>query len=235
MENVAEKPWEELVRERVLTPLGMVRTTFSRSVGGSLQYRRDARGEFIRVPEYTSEHPAGSGARSTVRDLARLALMHLGSGSDQQPQVVSRRSRRRMRGDSSGPAGGGGMGWRGSAPDEYVWTMGTMPGAWASLDLHYAADSAVIVLVNSADGMQALREAVTRTLLRLPEKEATTWNTMIAIGGPTEHACAGTWQGTMHHPDGKIPIILRVLDDNSVELELGHRVLRHDETGRTRP
>ena len=91
------KPWEELVADRLLKPLGMTGTHLrladaEKSVDLSIAtgHRPDADGKLRPVPHYESKEidPAGS-VFSTARDLATWLRFHLNAGEHNGKRLVS--------------------------------------------------------------------------------------------------------------------------------------------------
>ncbi len=84
-ETVSGKPWEDLVRERIFTPLDMGRSNFSvfdsqKSDDFALPYReKDDKLEKIRFRPITNMGPAGS-INSSVEDMARWLKVQSGGG-----------------------------------------------------------------------------------------------------------------------------------------------------------
>lgn len=87
------RPWEELVRARLLDPLGMPRTNFSvrdsqADPDHALPYDEDD-DELVRIPFRDISHvgPAGS-INSSAREMARWALLQLSDGEVEGTEVL---------------------------------------------------------------------------------------------------------------------------------------------------
>lgn len=95
VERVTGRSWEENVRERVLTPLGMTRTTFSvedsqRSDDFALPYEeRKEKLERIPFRPITNMGPAGS-INSSAAEMARWLVLQLGDGTAGGRRLISR-------------------------------------------------------------------------------------------------------------------------------------------------
>ena len=101
-EVVAGSSWEELVRERIFTKLGMERSNFSVE---RMQEDANHSRPFAKLDEEVREipyrnidevGPAGS-INSSVHEMLRYVSMHLGNGEFEDEQVLSTASARRMR------------------------------------------------------------------------------------------------------------------------------------------
>jgi len=94
VEVVTGRPWEEFVKERIFTPLGMGRGNLSvddskRTDDYALPYK-DEDGKPVEIPfrNIDTIGPAGS-INSSVEDMARWLLLHLSDGSLGDKRVVS--------------------------------------------------------------------------------------------------------------------------------------------------
>jgi len=101
-EKAAGRHFAALLQELVFDPLGMGRTTFDPTVAMTYplaqMHELDAGGRLRvlhRFTENAARYPAG-GAISTVLDLARLAIMHLGGGRFEGARMLSPESVRAM-------------------------------------------------------------------------------------------------------------------------------------------
>ena len=94
IENVAGEPWERFTEKRILEPLGMTRTTFSREkamadpnhISGSM-WRG---GRYIPVPMQGTTPLTNStgGLYSTAEDMAKWILLQLGNGTYAQKEII---------------------------------------------------------------------------------------------------------------------------------------------------
>jgi CubicO group peptidase (beta-lactamase class C family) len=83
-EVVTTRSWEELTREKLLEPLGMTRTCFSKPTEGDFtqSWTVNKAGELVpfeQIPAYGIE-PAGGAIYSSVRDMARWVMFNLSGG-----------------------------------------------------------------------------------------------------------------------------------------------------------
>ncbi len=92
--QLAGTTWEELVRQRILLPLGMRDTNFSvldsqKSDDFALPYQ-NAKGELKRIPFYVlgAVGPAGE-INSNVEDLAQYLMFHLSKGKHGEARLLS--------------------------------------------------------------------------------------------------------------------------------------------------
>ena len=94
VETVTGEPWEDAVRERIFTPLGMSRSNFSvfdsqKSDDFALPYReKDDRLEQIPFRPITNMGPAGS-INSSVEDMAQWLKVQAGGGKLDGQTVIS--------------------------------------------------------------------------------------------------------------------------------------------------
>jgi CubicO group peptidase (beta-lactamase class C family) len=95
--NAAGMPWEDLVRKRLLEPLGMTRTVFTSTAAHDLEpamgHRLNARGQLEHMPTFFMENPNPAGSiHSSARDLCRWLQFHLANGRIDGKQLVSVRN-----------------------------------------------------------------------------------------------------------------------------------------------
>ena len=154
------KPWFEAVRERLLAPLGMTRTTY-------LPEEPHARGwsvhHFAGTLDPEPAHDAGAMAPagqvwSTVEDLARYAAFLAGA----QPDVLSVDTLDEMATPQSGSlagalAGGYGLGFRlvAGGSGALFGHTGSMPGFLAGLFVDRKRRTGAVVLSNGTTGLRA--------------------------------------------------------------------------------
>lgn len=121
MEVLSGKSWDTLLRERIIEPLGLVRTVthtdaaiLRRTAIGSVPDPKNP-GAHIATPKFLlpkSAAPAGATLITTVEDSLEFAAMHMRRGTSRSgARVVSEMSARAMATRTTGrPVGGGGFG-----------------------------------------------------------------------------------------------------------------------------
>lgn len=93
LEELTGKSWEAAVRDRILAPLGMTRTTFrdedSAKDPDHARPYREHQGRIEEIPfrEVGNMGPAGS-INSSVNEMARYALLHLEGGTHDGKRIV---------------------------------------------------------------------------------------------------------------------------------------------------
>jgi CubicO group peptidase (beta-lactamase class C family) len=95
--------WEELVRQRVLEPLGMINTKFSsdeaqKSPDYALPYRKNRKTEVvseIAFSKWGDVGPAGA-MNSSIDDMSKYLVMHLSKGAIAGKQVLGRNNAEQM-------------------------------------------------------------------------------------------------------------------------------------------
>jgi CubicO group peptidase (beta-lactamase class C family) len=162
-ELVARKtgmPWFEAVRERILEPLGMSRTTYLPEPPAAAGYSVH---HFAGTLDEEPAHDAGAMAPagqvwSTVADLAAYGAFLAGG----DPAVLAPATFAEMRTPQSGSAAGGvaggyGLGFRLAAGGSgtLVGHTGSMPGFLAGLFADPVRRTAAVVLANGTSGLRA--------------------------------------------------------------------------------
>ena len=185
MEVLDGRPWDDVMRDRLFTPLGLKSTNSRRE---QVDETRAATGHLIRSPaegpivtpigHLPREFGAGGGITSTVRDVLTLAhvLLHAGLAPDGR-RIVSARSVREM------------MRSRVPIPDPYMfgpeWALGLIVGDWpgrsvyatdgstigqnARLRILPDSDTAVVVLTNGGPRESFARKVFREILGTVPE------------------------------------------------------------------
>jgi CubicO group peptidase (beta-lactamase class C family) len=162
-ELVARKtglPWFEAVRERILDPLGMTRTSYLAEQPAATGYSVH---HFAGTLDEEPAHDAGAMAPagqvwSTVTDLAAYGAFLAGGNAD----VLASRTFDEMCTPQSGSAAGGvaggyGLGFRLAAGGSgtLVGHSGSMPGFLAGLFADRERRTAAVVLANGTNGLRA--------------------------------------------------------------------------------
>ncbi|WP_433386405.1 serine hydrolase domain-containing protein [Micromonospora sp. KLBMP9576] len=171
LERITGTPWPELLRERVLEPLGMRRTTYAATEPFACGYVVHPWHDTLREEPRTDTGamaPAGQ-LWSTAEDLARWATFL----SDPVPQVLAAQTLTEMCvpvaiSDPDSWTGGHGLGIELYRQGErvYVGHGGSMPGYVATLTVHRPSRTAVIGFANSYGfGIGGLAQRVLGTVL----------------------------------------------------------------------
>jgi len=93
--NRADKPWDELLRERICTPLGMTGVAFTtaeanRSRDRALGHQRTKEGKIAAMPAYEMKEPNPSGSlHASARDLGHWLRFQLDDGKVNGKAIVS--------------------------------------------------------------------------------------------------------------------------------------------------
>jgi CubicO group peptidase (beta-lactamase class C family) len=157
VETVTGREWEDVVRERVLEPLGMTRTGLTPSDDRALGYQvHPYAGTATEEPLFTLNATAPLGGLwSTVDDMARYAA-YLASPDDRvvAPETVDEMCRPLIMTDVDGWSGayglGFGMGRRGDRV--YVGHGGAMPGYLTGLRVRRKEGVGAVVFANATSG-----------------------------------------------------------------------------------
>ena len=182
--------FEEAVRERIFTPLGMDHSfyfpheaiSYRVSVGHTLTDPAGDEHEVARRwPIPRASGPAGS-ISSTVEDMLRFARMHIGESSWNGEKILSDASRLLMQDtqvDEAAMADAWGLGWQINFYDgvRAIGHGGSTNGFQAHLDVVPERDFALVILTNSGRGAACYREIVAWAFenylgLTKPEPEA---------------------------------------------------------------
>jgi CubicO group peptidase (beta-lactamase class C family) len=182
LSRAAGRPWDELQRERVWTPLGMTATSvaFTSWQREHLALGHSPRGDV--VPSQSRPHPVMSpagGIRSTANDMLTFLAAHLAQSPTPlgaamelatRPQVVN----------SPGNAMGLNWGISYTGADTIVWHNGGTSGYRTWVGFVRSSKMAVVVLANSSGttmddiGLHLLDPA--RPLIRFPARSRPTFH-----------------------------------------------------------
>ncbi|HEU5143757.1 MAG TPA: serine hydrolase domain-containing protein [Dermatophilaceae bacterium] len=161
IETVAGADWEDVVRERILEPLGMVRTGLEPAPDRAVGYQIDPfAGTATEEPLFTLNATAPLGGLwSTVADMARYAA-YIARPDERvvHPETVEEMCRPLIMTDVDGWTGayglGFGMGRRGDRV--FVGHGGAMPGYLTGLRVRRRDGVGAIVFANSTAGAETL-------------------------------------------------------------------------------
>ncbi len=230
---VAGVSFETFLEREILQPLGMADTTLE----DELVLSRPAVTlyEDGKVVPYFIFDEVGSGrVYSSVHDLARFALFHLGDPLSDQRRILRDDARRRMVDDNRPTAEPGGfwgpdwfygLGWGGRQRTEHnarLWYGhdGGVPGARSDLRLVPDEDLAVAVLTN--DGRADVTEIVNAVIDVMVPEHARVRRTD-PTAGPRAPAAAfrapaelvGAWAGEIRTWNGSVPVRLVIAVDGA--------------------
>lgn len=180
VESVTGRNWEQVVRERVLDPLGMTRTGLTPADDHALGYQIDPYAGTATTEPLFAVHsmaPAG-GLWSTITDLGRYAAyVARPDGRVVTPETVDEMCRPIILTDVDGWTGGYGLGFGMGRRGErvYVGHGGAMPGFLTGVRIRRADGVGAVVFANSISEAAAtdlatdLVEAVVEAEPSLPE------------------------------------------------------------------
>ncbi|MEO6020026.1 MAG: serine hydrolase domain-containing protein [Knoellia sp.] len=209
LEVVQERPWFEVVRDELLEPLGMTRTTL-RPTGAAAQGLAVHPFADVLLPE--PEHDAGAMAPAgqlwtTVSDLSRWAALLGGHTSGVlAPETLAEMLEPHHVVDEPGQPwlGAHGLGWQvwNDAGARTAGHGGSMPGFLAMQRVHLDAEGGDgpagevgdgVVLVTNTTASPALKSLPKDLLRALRELEPGVVEPWVARGAPEVLELAGTW------------------------------------------
>lgn len=236
LEQTAGAPYADVLRQRVLDPLGLSETIVS---DGALDGTRAApryNGDEPLRP-YTFDHVGASGVWSSARDLIAFGAFHLGHDARGRTPAVTRQTRRLMQRDhapSDGPGRARGLGWGIAERDGWrqVAHTGGMPGVATILSLYPEADVAVVVLTNANDGraVSQMERALAAAALPKVQRTSNSARPMTPGGGtasvspPSDRdlaSLAGTWQGPAWVAGEAVALELDVRTSEETRVRIG--------------
>lgn len=223
LEVVHGRPWFEVIREELLLPLGMTRTTLRPESPAAQGHAVHPLADLVlREPEHDAGAMAPAGQLwSTVADLARWAALVAGRTEGLlAPDTFAEMLEPHALHDEVGApwTGAHGLGWEIGNVDgvRYAGHGGSMPGFLAGLRVRLDTGDGVVVLMNStfSTGARSLLTAVHDTLADLAPAAPAPWT-----GGtdPTALELVGPWHW------GPAPMTASVRDGRLVIGEPGER------------
>jgi CubicO group peptidase (beta-lactamase class C family) len=231
--NVSEMSYAEYMRAEVFEPLGLTHT----SVGLDPALRefavRHYEGGSV-VPDLDFDHVGASAIHSSVHDLIRYGVFHLGNELPDQEQILSGQTIEMMHEPSDVTMPEEilevrlGLGWAVIDLDgvRMVNVTGGMPGTVTRLALIPAENAAVAIMINSGIGdAYAPWEIELATFVAMipdlpkgpeiaPEREPTP---------PLPAELRGEWRGSVSTHLGDLPARLSVGEGRDMELEIDGR------------
>ncbi|CAA9311560.1 MAG: hypothetical protein AVDCRST_MAG11-1529 [uncultured Gemmatimonadaceae bacterium] len=234
VERVSGRRYADVMQTEVFRPLGMRHTVVSNGAGlGDTAAVRYAT-EREPYPPYDLDTPAGGAVYTSVHDLVRFGMFHLGNRVPGQQPILRDATRRAMQQPATPGSGDQyGLGWLVDDHDGHrrVFHPGDMPGVRARLNLYPGANLVVAVVANQyTEAVDRVADAAAAALLPRaadagPEREARA-AAADAAAAPDAPSTAppellGEWAGQITTADGPVPLTLRVQPDGDVHVQLG--------------
>jgi CubicO group peptidase (beta-lactamase class C family) len=182
-----QKPWEEVVSERVLGPLGITRFAGLTTQAAQREHARGHSGSGMQPTAVFFEQTQADGALwCTATDLARLGRFVLTDGAS-APGVLRPETLRLMKqaqgtvGTRAGLTYGAGLGLHHRIVRGMLWQghAGGVLGAKASMHFHPEQGMGYVLLVNSDNGMSEFEELLAAFISR-----QTQWTPPAAVTRP---------------------------------------------------
>jgi CubicO group peptidase (beta-lactamase class C family) len=216
--TVSGASYTDFMRREVFEPLGMTQTCIPSSAADltpehALRYASDG----TPVPFYSTDHAPASEIFSSVHDLVRFGMFHLGSGQA-KPLAGMRRSVIAI-GDTSSY----GIGWRidkGTDGQEFIWHSGGMEGVATVLGLIPSARVVIVVLSNARSDLPF---RVTWELIQTLIPRASRSIRMGDVRHPRPRSfklnarLKGEWSGRILTHEGEKQVALRAIDPRSLQ------------------
>jgi CubicO group peptidase (beta-lactamase class C family) len=235
IEQLSGQSYAEYLQAEVFQPLGMTHSVVS--TGAELGERAAVRYDRHDRPiaPYDFDHRGGSAVYSSVNDLVRFGMFHLGNPVPGQLPVLSDATRRAMQevATPGSPEQGYGLGWIVGKGNGYlrVAHTGGMPGVSTVLDLYPEENLALVVLTNKSNRVvlriaQEIAAAMLprhATALSVQEGRPVTNSTSSVPSVPVPELL-GEWSGTVHTYEGTIPLTLHVHASGAVDVELDRQL-----------
>lgn len=233
--QVSGKAYPQFMRDAIFKPLGLARTSVeieqTRPAAAVVNY--DGKGEPI--PHYVFDEWGSGRVFTTVEDLVRFGLFHLGRAVPRRPvlsrQWVSAMVEDRMStGDLVGPYGPDwfyGLGWGGRLQSAYgpLWYghEGGMPGVSADLRLIPERDAVIAAASNSRSSLpHKIIEDLTKVLTPRYNDGRTRDQILAPPSAPASGvALAGTWRGEVRLPERIVPLRLQFDSGLTGSLQIG--------------
>jgi CubicO group peptidase (beta-lactamase class C family) len=216
--HVSGRSYAEFMRTEVFEPLDLRHTFVDRPPRGAgvEAVRYDGSGEPI--PRYGFDHPGASGLYSSVHDLVRFGMFHIGTPRPEQREILPAAAREQMW-QPVAPAEEYGLGWGVGRLDAVarVSHTGGMPGVRTVLRLFPEQGLVVVVLANGDSIGNAhvdLAELVEHAV-GLPARA----DSVCAL--PEGHALMGRWEGEVESYGGARPLQLDVHAHGEVLARVG--------------
>jgi hypothetical protein len=176
----AGQSYEQLLQERIATPLRMTDCTISLSSDQTKRLATPHDRFGSATPPWTfADLPGAGGIHATMRDMMRFAKAQLTPPPGKLGEAIELAWKQHRGADASGPAMG--LGWVIHGDGQTRWHNGQTGGSHASLLVHRESQSAVVVLCNTAVSNE-IDELAAQLLMKAAGVEA------IAVRGARNNA-----------------------------------------------
>jgi D-alanyl-D-alanine-carboxypeptidase/D-alanyl-D-alanine-endopeptidase len=143
------KTYQQLLRERIATPLGMTDCTVELSEDQRKRLATPHATFGSATPPWTfSDMPGAGGIHATIRDMLRFAQAQLTPPPGKPGEAIELAWKQQRDADASGPAMG--LGWMIAGDRQTRWHNGQTGGSHAAIFLNREINCAVVVLCNTA-------------------------------------------------------------------------------------
>ncbi len=172
--DVTGQPFDGVMRDLVLEPLGMQRSTFAqplpKSWHGNAAHAHDRRGRAEKHPWHVYPEQAAAGLWTTPSDLARFFLALRAAWIGREGALLSKQRARDMLAPQLGGPWGLGLQLGGKDATEWIAHGGSNWGFRCRARLYLGSGKGVVVMTNCSNG-RALAEAVAAAakVLAFPE------------------------------------------------------------------
>lgn len=233
VERVSGRSYPDYLQAEVFEPLGMTRSRASNRAAlgdaAAVRYGPDRRP----LPAYDPDMRGYGVVHTSVHDLIRFGIFHLGGRLPGQRAVLREGTRRAMQQISSPRVGDEayGLGWVIDQDNGYrrVFHDGAMPGVGTILSLYPEAKLAVAVLVNTDElpvAARISREIASAVLPRYAAAHRARTAAQAGAAAPQAPFAPGPellgeWRGVIRTYQDSVPLTLLVQPDGDVHVRLG--------------
>jgi len=227
------KSYADFMRQEVFLPLGLTSTSVGIPPGPASRFAQRYDASNKPIPYYTFDHPGGSEVYSSVRDLVRFGMFHLGTRIRGQRPILARETLQQMQREvaADGPESSRGLGWgiQRVLGVRRVSHSGGMPGVSTFLALYPEEQAVVAVLLNKAVGRatSAIVSELTAAVVphfagRLRAQRATAPVPAQSTSDSTGLTrLTGEWHGFVHTYADSVPVVLRIASRDDSRVSLG--------------
>jgi CubicO group peptidase (beta-lactamase class C family) len=222
--HTADMPYEEYMRQRVFSKLGLTHTAVGIPQGleklAAARYGEDGQP----IPFYDFDHRGASAIYASAHDLVRFGMFHLKAHLHDQTAILSDASIDEMQKPTAeiGSNSGYGIGWFVGDRNGYrtVSHTGGMGGVSTVLLLVPSEKLAVVVLCNArSQTTSKVSDEILKAMLQKWEPRPVSQ----PAEGPIPREAAGVWKGKLATYKGDLPFELAVNDRGEATARVGQQ------------